>query len=127
MELKTHLKIDRELNGEIIELKENYAKVKLTTNSKMVADEYGLIHGGFIFASADFAAMSAVNDEFVVLAKSETKFTAPVKIDDIVVVEANVISSDGFKSEVEVEAKVKESLVFKGKFYTASLKRHVLS
>ncbi len=127
MELNTHLKLDNELNGTIIELKENYAKVELKTLEKMAADKQGLVHGGFIFCAADFAAMAAVNDPYVVLAKSTVKFIAPVKAGDIVFLEGNIIQKEGNKATVEVSAKVEEKEVFKGEFLTAVLKQHVLS
>jgi acyl-coenzyme A thioesterase PaaI-like protein len=125
MDINTHLKIDNNISGECIELKKDYAKVKLTTKEFMCADSQGLIHGGFIFSSADYSAMLAINDPHVVLAKSNTKFIAPVKLNDIVILEANVLSSDGFKSEVEVIAKVEQKDVFKGSFFTATLKKHI--
>ena len=125
MKLNTHLKLDNKLNGNIIELKDDYAKVQLETNEMMVADEQGLIHGGFIFCAADFAAMACVNDPYVVLAKSETKFTAPVKLGDIVMLEANITEKNGIKSTVNVEARVGDKTIFKGIFYTATLDKHV--
>ncbi len=126
MQLKTHLKINRSLNGEIVELKENYAKVELITSKEMIADAYELVHGGFIFGAGDFTAMATINHPNVVLAKSECKFLAPVKLGDRVIFEGHLIDSDGFKGEVAVEGKVGERLVFKATFYTASLKNHVL-
>jgi len=127
MQLKTHLKIDTSLNGEIIELKENYAKVQLTTSKEMIADAYELVHGGFVFGAGDFTAMATINHPNVVLAKSEAKFVAPVKLGDIVIFEGELVSSDGFKGEVAVEGKVGERLVFKATFYTASLKNHLFA
>ncbi|MEA3353000.1 MAG: hotdog domain-containing protein [Campylobacterota bacterium] len=125
MQINTHLKIDNELNGKVIELKEDYSKVELNTILKMAADENGLVHGGFIFCAADYAAMAAVNDPFVVLAKSETKFTAPVKVGDRVILEAKITEKNGMRSSVEVKAKVFDKIVFIGMFYTATLEKHV--
>ncbi len=127
MKLNTHLKIDHILNGEVIQLKEGYAKIALKTTDVMVADEQGLVHGGFCFGAADFAAMAAVNDPFVVLAKSEVKFLAPVKVDEEIIFEGQVTESDGRKFTVSVNGSVKDKAVFTGTFYTAVLKQHVLS
>jgi len=125
MNINTHLKIDNNISGQCIDLGKDYAKVKLTTKEFMCADKEGLIHGGFIFSSADYCAMLAINDPNVVLAKSNTKFLAPVKLNDIVILEAIVISSDGFKSEVEVKAEVENKNVFIGTFFTATLSKHI--
>ena len=127
MLLKTHLKLDKNLNGEIVALEKDYAKIELTTTSNMVADEEGLVHGGFIFCAADFAAMASVNDPYVVLAKSETKFLAPVKVGMSVMFEGKVMENNGRKQSVEVVGKVEEKKVFVGTFYTAILEQHVLS
>ena len=127
MELNTHLKLDNDINGKVIELKENYSKIEQTTREFMVSDEQGLVHGGFTFCAADFAAMSAVNDPNVVLAKGETKFLAPIKLGQTVIYEANIVQKDGRKSTVEVVATVGENPVFKGTFSTVTLDKHILS
>ncbi len=127
MELKTHKKIDRSLSGELIDLKENYSKVLLKTTIQMAADEEGLVHGGFTFSAADFAAMSAVNDPYVVLTGAEIKFLAPVKVGDEVEFEAKVIEKDDKKAKVEVIGKTDQKKVFKGTFKTYSLDKHILN
>ena len=86
-----------------------------------------MVHGGFIFCSADFCAMACINDPYVVLVKSTTKFIAPVKVGDIVILDGTTKEQDGIKSVVEVIAKVDEKEVFKGEFFTATLKQHVFN
>jgi len=127
MKLNTHLKIDRILSGEVIVLEEGYAKVELKTTDVMRADEEGLVHGGFCFSAADFAAMAAVNDPNVVLAKSESRFLAPVRVGEIVLFEAEVVERDGRKQTVKVTGDVGQTRVYEGTMYTVVLKDHVLS
>jgi acyl-coenzyme A thioesterase PaaI-like protein len=126
MQLNTHLAIDISLCGRVIKLQENYAEVLLHTTRQMAVDEKGLVHGGFIFGAADYAAMSAVNDPLVVLGASSCKFTAPVRVGDTVLCRATVRSQTGKKREVEVQAVVKDALVFEGSFTTFILEKHVL-
>ncbi len=126
MQLNTHLNIDTSLCGRVIKLQEKYAEVLLHTTRQMAADEKGLVHGGFIFGAVDYAAMSAVNDPLVVLGTSVSKFVAPVKVGDTVLCKASVVEFKGKKREVEVEAFVKERLVFEGSFTTFVLEKHVL-
>ncbi|WP_200762209.1 thioesterase, FlK family [Nitrosophilus alvini] len=126
MKLNTHKKIDSRFSGKVVELKEGYAKILLKTVPEMAADEEGLVHGGFTFSAADFAAMAAVNHPYVVLTGAEVKFTAPVKVGDEVMFEANVIENDGKKSKVEVVGRVGDKEVFKGIFKTYVLDKHVL-
>ncbi|GIT99434.1 hotdog domain-containing protein [Sulfurovum sp. TSL1] len=126
MQLNTHLNINTSLCGKVTKLQENYAEVLLHTTRQMAADMQGLVHGGFIFGAADYAAMSAVNDPYVVLGASSSKFIAPVKVGDAVLCKASVVNSQGKKAEVEVEAFVNGKLVFEGSFTTFVLPSHVL-
>jgi len=126
MILNTHLKLDNTINGKVVELSDGYAKIEQITKDFMIADEVGLIHGGFTFCAADFCAMAVVNDPNVVLAKSETKFLAPIKLGDIVILEGKLIETVGKKSTIEVIATVDETTVFKGMFYTVTLDKHIL-
>lgn len=127
MQLQTHLQIDSALNGSVTNLKEGCAEVTLITLPLMAADVEGLVHGGFIFGAADFAAMAAVNDPYVVLAKASSKFMAPVRVGESVVLQAKISEKSGNKATVEVTATVGEKTVFTGEFLTAVLKQHVLS
>lgn len=126
MNLNTHLAINSALCGKVTKLEPNYAEVLLHTTTQMVADDRGLVHGGFIFGAADYAAMCAVNDPLVVLGASTSKFIAPCKVGDAVVCHATVIKSKGKKREVEVEAFVQNKKVFEGSFTAFVLEKHVL-
>ena len=126
MQQNTHLNIDTSLCGKVTKLDVNYAEVLLCTTQQMTADAKGLVHGGFVFGAADYAAMSAVNDPYVVLGASSSKFIAPVKVGDAVLCKAKVVNTKGKKSVVEVEAFVNERLVFEGDFTTFVLPSHVL-
>ena len=127
MILNTHLSLENTLCGDVIALEKDYAKVSLQALPIMIADKKGLVHGGFIFGAADFCAMATVNDPYVVLAKSETKFLAPVKEGEVVLFEGKTIHKDGKKVKVEVMGSVEEKQVFWGVFYTVVLQKHVLS
>ena len=126
--MKTHLKIVQRLNGKVISIEENLAIVELDTITEMVADEKGLIHGGFIFSAADFAAMVAVNNPNVVLASSNVKFFLPTKVNETLFFTATVIENkDNSKYKVNVIGlNQNEKKVFEGIFECVVLKRHIL-
>ncbi len=124
--LKTHTKIKKYLSGDIVSLKENYAQVKLRCTKEMAVDDMGLIHGGFTFCAADFAAMAAVNDPYVVLIGAVSKFLAPVKVGDTVIFEAHAKFEDARKREVDVIGSINDIKVFEGKFDAVILPEHVL-
>jgi len=124
--LKTHDKINRHLAGEIITFKEGYVEVRLTTVPEMLADDIGLVHSGYIFSAADFAAMAAVNERNVVLVASDCQFLSPVKLHDEVNFVARVRHTEGRKRNVYVTGYVLEIKVFEGEFKTVITERHVL-
>lgn len=124
--LKTHDKINHDLCGEIQKLEVGFVKLKLVTNHEMIADSQSLIHGGFIFSAADYAAMAAVNEKNVVLVASDCQFLSPVKFGDIVNFVAKVRHKEGRKRNVHVTGHVLDIKVFEGEFKTVVTERHVL-
>lgn len=124
--VKTHEKINHALSGDVEKIEPGYAKVVLETNEVMQADDVGLIHGGFIFSAADYAAMLAVNEPNVVLAGCNCMFLAPVRVGDKVVFEASEHQKEGRKRNVSVRAFVHEIKVFEGEFKTVITEHHVL-
>lgn len=126
MILNTHLKIDKGLCGTVIALEEGYAAVELQTTPQMAADDQGLVHGGFIFGAADYAAMAAVNEPTVVLAAAQCRFLAPSRIGDELLFKAKCIENDGKKYKVTVIAYCGETEVFEGEFKTVVTPKHIL-
>lgn len=124
--LNTHERINTVYSGEILKMEPGYAKIKLETIEAMRADEVGLVHGGFIFSAADFAAMAAVNEPNVVLASCNCLFLAPVRVGDTVMLEASEHQKEGRKRNVTVRAYVHEIKIFEGEFKTVITERHVL-
>ncbi|WP_345989769.1 hotdog domain-containing protein [Sulfurimonas sp. HSL1-2] len=126
MMLNTHLKIDKGLCGTVITLNEGYAAVELETTPVMAADEEGLVHGGFVFGAADYAAMAAVNEPTVVLAGSSCRFLAPTRVGETLLFKARCMESDGRKYKITVNAFCGETEVFSGDFKAVVLPKHVL-
>ncbi len=124
--LETHTMINTYLCGEIVKHTKGRVELELATENEMVVDSLGLVHGGFIFGAADFAAMAAVNEKNVVLVQSECQFLSPVKVGDVVKVIAQVRHQEGRKRSVHVRAFVHDIKVFEGEFMTVITERHVL-
>lgn len=124
--VNTHERINQDLSGEIVTLESGYVELRLTTTPEMVADDLGLIHGGFIFSSADYAAMLAVNEPNVVLVASDCQFLSPVKFHDEVHVVARLRHKEGRKRNVHVQAFVLDIKVFDGEFKTVITEKHIL-
>ncbi|MFY9142530.1 hotdog domain-containing protein [Sulfuricurvum sp.] len=124
--LNTHERVNSSYSGDIVKLEIGYSKVLLETSELMRADEVGLVHGGFIFSAADFAAMAAVNEPNVVLASCNCLFLAPVRVGDRVTFEATEHQKEGRKRNVTVRGFVHDIKVFEGEFKTVVTERHVL-
>jgi len=121
----THLSISREWVGEILELAPGSAVARLLTRAEMAADKRGLVHGGFAFGLADYAAMLAVNDPYVVLGAAETRFLAPVRVGEVLTARAVVEYADGKKRIVKCVV-TSDREVLSATFTCFVLPRHVL-
>lgn len=126
MTLNTHPNIDQELCGRVISLEEGSAVVELQTTERMAADAKGLVHGGFIFGAADYAAMVAVNAPTVVLAASSCRFLAPTRAGETVVFTAECTENFDRKYRVTVKGHCGEAEVFSGEFTAVVTRAHVL-
>ena len=124
--VKTHDKADPRLLGKPVILEKGKAVVELTATVDMVVDDMGLVHGGFTFGLADYAAMLAVNDPNVVLGSADVKFTAPVKAGERMVANGLVESVEGKRRDVSVEVSVDDGVVLRGVMACYVLERHLL-
>ncbi len=126
MDQRTHLSIHPALVGAVVDLSDGAATVTLVGTDSMAADERGLVHGGFTFGLADYAAMVAVNDPFVVLGAAETKFLAPVRVGQTMTATATRSAQKGRKHTVDVVVRVDGADVMTGAFTAFVLDAHVL-
>jgi len=126
MEVRTHLLADRGLLGAPVSVGDGRAVVELTATGEMAVDDRGLVHGGFAFGVADYAAMLAVNDPLVVLGSAEVRFTAPVRVGETMRAEARVEGAEGRRRDVAVEVAAGGRVVLRGTMACFVLARHVL-
>lgn len=137
MEQRTHRRTSERLVGKPVKIEPGKAEVELMTTEEMAVDEYGLVHGGFTFGLADYAAMLAVNEPTVVLGKAEVKFLKPVRAGEKLVARAKIMEEseggvgDGTSPRRKklVKAEVfneKNEKVFEGTFHCYVLEKHVL-
>jgi acyl-coenzyme A thioesterase PaaI-like protein len=127
MDIRTHPAINQELCGRPVSVTNGHCTIEMTASPAMIADDKGLVHGGFIFGLADYAAMLAVNHPHVVLGSADVKFLKPVRLNDVVVAQARIEEIQGKKHWVAVLVTKKEEIVFQGMFTCFVLEKHVLS
>lgn len=128
VEQRTHERTSERYVGRPVAIEDGRAVVELDTTDEMAVDEYDLVHGGFVFGAADYAAMLAVNEPTVVLVGAESSFTAPTTVGETIRATATVDeSADGLVVECEVETVDDGDRVFVGTFECAVPEDHVLA
>ncbi len=125
--LKAYNRINGELCGRLIELKPGYAKISLKTSTNMIADDKGLIHSGFLFCAANFAAMACVNDPYAFPLNSEVSFLSPVKNGDMIIFEAYEKYQNEKKKEIEVKGLLDDIKVLTATFTVLIFEEHILT
>jgi uncharacterized protein (TIGR00369 family) len=124
---KTHLTTSKQWVGSPVELSEGKAVVELETLANMAVDDFNLVHGGFIFGLADYAAMLSINHPNVVLGGSSNRFLKPVVAGEKVVAIATLARQEGKKNIVEVVVNRGDEAVFTGEFTCFIPEKHVLA
>lgn len=125
-ELLTCPEINTSLAGTIVELDKNFAKSILITTSDMVIDEQGLIFDAFIFAAANYVAQASINKEFSVIIGSKCFFYAPLKLGDVLELEAHALFDETSKKrDVKVVGHVKEIKMFEATIQVVSTDEHI--
>lgn len=127
MQINTHESIDRSLCGEPVSVEDGTSEVRLECGRNMAADASGLVHGGFIFGLADYAAMLAVNHPNVVLGGAETRFLKPSRVGDVLTATAHDTTPQERKHLVRVDVSCAGEVVFSGTFTCFVTKEHVLA
>ncbi|ECR1687825.1 PaaI family thioesterase [Campylobacter coli] len=125
-ELLTCPELNTSLAGTIIELDKNFAKSILITTSDMVVDEQGLVFDAFVFAAANYVAQASINKEFSVVIGSKCFFYAPLKLGDVLELEAHALFDETSKKrDVKVVGHVKEIKMFEATIQVVSIDEHI--
>lgn len=127
LNINTHRSISRKLCGVPTSLEEGQSSVELELTDDMSADDSGLIHGGFIFGLADYAAMLAVNHPNVVLGSADSKFLRPALVGKKAVAKAAIESKSGKKHIVHTNVSVDGEIIFEAIMVCFVPEKHVLS
>lgn len=126
--IRTHRAVSKRLVGEPVAVDDGRAVVDLKTTAEMRVDDRDLVHGGFVYGVADYAAMLAVNEPTVVLAGSEVRYPAPTRVGETVRATAAVTETDGRRRSVDCSVTVGgERVVLEGTFDCVVPADHVLS
>ncbi|WP_169942975.1 PaaI family thioesterase [Campylobacter sp. RM15925] len=124
-ELKTSPNIKLNLSGTVTALEPNHAKTNFFASSEMVADSEGLIHGGFVFSAASYAALASVNETHSVMIGAKIHFYAPTRLNEMIEFDAHAHFGESKKREVRVVGRTKDIKVFEGTFQIVVLEDHI--
>jgi acyl-coenzyme A thioesterase PaaI-like protein len=122
MDIDTHREASERYVGRPLSVGDGRAVAALDTTEEMRVDGTGLVHGGFVFGVADYAARLAVNEPTVVLAGADVAFRNPVTAGETV--RATATATDGLT--VDCTATVDDREVFAGTFDCVVPETHVL-
>lgn len=106
-----------DLCGAIIRMSEEEVLVKFTPNEQMVGDENNLIHSGFIFNAANYAAMCLVNRTHSLTIGAEVQFLAPIELDQEMLFLATIKHINDKKYKVLVKGTLLDIKIFEGTFH----------
>lgn len=124
-DLKTSTSIKLNLSGVVTALEKNRAKTRLFTTTDMVCDNDGLIHSGFIFSAANYAALASINLENCITINARINFFAPAKLGDTIDFDATAYFDESRKRDVRVFGYIKDMKVFEGTFQLVTLDEHI--
>ncbi|MCX2683104.1 hypothetical protein OQH60_04660 [Campylobacter sp. MIT 21-1685] len=125
-ELITCPELNTSTTGIIIKLSKNYAKSLLITNNDMTVDDEGLIFDGFVFTAANYVAQAAINKPFSMLIGSKCFFYAPLKVGDVLELEARALFDESSKKrDVKIVGHVKEIKIFEATLQIVSTDDHI--
>lgn len=117
-----------EIIGEIIDIELDQSAISIfDVKREHVFIRNGIARGHHLFAQANSLAVAVINDDLALTAKSNIRFTRPVKEGDRVVAKAKVIHMKDQKDRttVEVQSLVGGELVFTGEFEMYRSKKSV--
>lgn len=108
-----------EICGNIIKMTPDDVITRFIPTKQMISDESNLIHSGFIFNAANYAAMCLVNQPNAITIGAEVEFLAPVEFEQEMVFLATIKQSNAKKFEILVKGTLLDIKIFEAIFHIA--------
>lgn len=119
LELQTCTSLKGELVGSIVKMTYEEVITKFVPTKQMISDESNLIHSGFIFNAANYAAMCLVNQPHAITIGAEVEFLAPVEFEQEMMFLATIKQSNAKKFEISVKGTLLDIKIFEATFHIA--------
>lgn len=125
IELQACTSLKGELVGNIVKMTYEEVITKFVPTKQMISDESNLIHSGFIFNAANYAAMCLVNQSHAITIGSEVEFLAPVEFEQEMMFLATVKQSNNKKFEINVKGTLLDIKIFEAIFHIAVFEKQL--
>ncbi|RDU70095.1 thioesterase [Helicobacter cholecystus] len=125
IELQTCTALKSELCGSIVKMTYEEVITKFVPTKQMISDESNLIHSGFIFNAANYAAMCLANQPHAITIGSEVEFLAPVEFEQEMMFLATIKQSNSKKFEISVKGTLLDIKIFEGTFHIAVFEKQL--
>lgn len=119
IELLSCTALKSELCGSILKMTYEEVITKFVPTKQMISDESNLIHSGFIFNAANYAAMCLVNQPHAITIGAEVEFLAPVEFEQEMMFLATIKQSNAKKFEISVKGTLLDIKIFEAVFHIA--------
>lgn len=119
IELLSCTALKSELVGSILKMTYEEVITKFVPTKQMISDESNLIHSGFIFNAANYAAMCLVNQPHAITIGAEVEFLAPVEFEQEMMFLATIKQSNAKKFEISVKGTLLDIKIFESVFHIA--------
>lgn len=106
-----------ELCGTILKHTQEEIITSFSPSKQMISDETNLIHSGFIFNAANYAAMCLVNQQNALTIKADVQFLAPIEFEQEMLFLASIKQSNNKKYEILVKGTLLDIKVFEAIFH----------
>lgn len=112
----------KEIIGELIELRPNESAISIMdTNKDLSFEKTKVVRGYHIFSMAESLAMAIIDSKVALTGVANMKYIEPVLAGERLVARAEVVKIRGNKYFVHVKINVKDRQVFRGKFILVSI------
>ena len=120
IELQACNSLKSELVGSIVKITYEEVITKFIPTKQMISDESNLIHSGFIFNAANYAAMCLVNQPNAITIGSEVEFLAPVEFE-----QEMMFLATNKKFEIIVRGTLLDIKIFEATFHIAVFEKQL--
>lgn len=116
-----------ELVGELVDLEVgNYGVSVLPVKPEMTLSKTKVLRGHYLFAQANSLAVAVIDADSALTGTSRVSFKRPVYRGEKVLARAEIRQKKGSKYVVKVTSRVKNEVVFLGKFLVFAMEEEVL-